>query len=1284
MNCSRNWGCIIALVVCTFLFRCLGVIVNTDLTQAEEVHVLGQTFGEAGHEPGQFNEPTSIAVSSATHDVYVVDKGNGRVEKFTDSGTLLCEFEGHENGKQEIEKLENPTEIAVDNSENPLDLSNGDVYVVDIGRGVIDKLNSSCGFIGEITSSMEGSFELGETNPRSISGIAVDPEGILWVALLKRPLQAFNNGLINSYKESVVTPSGGSFPGGLGVDGEGDFYIQADIGKFAKVSRNGKEGKTEILAPYPFGCEDLEPPSGCDNAAYKITVDPTLNEIYLDSRGNISAFHLSGKKIESFGSFTSSNGVAVDPSDGTVYATDAHTDKVFDFQAFLLPNVMLTSPSDQTPHGLTFNGVINPEGNAVTNCRFEYATVAEYSTAKAYTHAVGCLPATVGGGSDPVPVSARGENLSAETEYRYRLVAENDVKIPAEAASTAFTGPLLEGEFATRISATGATLNVRLNPNGDETHYYFEYGPSAQYGSFAPAEPPGKDAGNGTSSEILNVKLIGLEAGSTYHYRLIVEQGDEEFGETDHIFTTQRSAEAVGVLDGRSWELVTPADKRGALIELPELGGQIQAAADGGRIAYTSTGPSLVMNPAGHVTVSPDFSQRTSAGWVTTDLTLPSRLPDNEEPTKTINPYQIEYHLFSSDLSKAIVEPPNATSTPLLSPAATTRTLYIRDNIDGEFLPLVTPGNVISGEDIEESTIFMSKTPGEWMMHVLAATPDLSHVIVKTPMAWTENAPDEEKIGHEEASRVQWNLYEWSNGQLQLINILPNGSAAHGKASGQPGVRLAGVTDAGGRGRGGSPRSISEDGRWVAWAWGEPYSIEGASSYRGLYVRDMLEGKTMRVGGLSAIYQSMSADGEKIFYLEDGDLYEFNTSTEISTDLTGGSAAGVQETVSDISENGSYVYFVAKGVIATGGVAGANNLYLLHDMETGWTVTFIASLSDEDSPSWTALGDFKAPLLPGIASRVSPNGHFLVFMSNRPLTGYDNRDAISGEPDEEVFLYSATKEHLACVSCNPTEERPHGILDSSNSERLLVDRQRIWAGGTSGGVSHWLAGSVPGWDELNADPTSYQPRYLLNSGRVFFDSSDALVPQDGNGTEDVYEFEPVGVGGCVLEGFGYNSGTGGCLGLVSSGLSSNESAFYDASESGRDVFFDTTAKLVEEDFDRGYDLYDSHVCTAAMPCSLRSIRTPVCESGDACKGPPTLQPEIFGAPPSATFNGIGNVSVVPRVKAKSLTRVQRLARALAACRRERGRHRNACVRRARKRYGAKVPLRSARGRGVEK
>ena len=51
-------------------------------------------------------------------------------------------------------------------------------------------------------------------------------------------------------------------------------------------------------------------------------------------------------------------------------------------------------------------------------------------------------------------------------------------------------------------------------------------------------------------------------------------------------------------------------------------------------------------------------------------------------------------------------------------------------------------------------------------------------------------------------------------------------------------------------------------------------------------------------------------------------------------------------------------------------------------------------------------------------------------------------DAVSGQPDEEVYLYDAVANRLVCVSCNPTGARPVGVLDGD--ERLLVDpRDRL-------------------------------------------------------------------------------------------------------------------------------------------------------------------------------------------------------------------------------------------------
>jgi hypothetical protein len=278
------------------------------------------------------------------------------------------------------------------------------------------------------------------------------------------------------------------------------------------------------------------------------------------------------------------------------------------------------------------------------------------------------------------------------------------------------------------------------------------------------------------------------------------------------------------------------------------------------------------------------------------------------------------------------------------------------------------------------------------------------------------------------------------------------------------------------------------------------------------------------------------------------------------------------------------------------------------------------------------------------------------------------RDAISGKSDEEVYLYHAAGPgSLTCASCNPTGARPLGV---EYQKLELVAGDRVWESG------QWIAANVPGWMPYHNNGALYQSRYLSNSGRLFFNSSDALVPQDVNGNEDVYEYEPAGTGGCTAASPGFSERSGGCVGLVSSGGAVGESAFLDASETGGDVFFLTFGKLAAADFDTTLDVYDAHECRSSSPCFAPSaVMPPPCSTGDGCKAPPSPQPTAFGAPASATFAGQGNVTsqTKPMVRHRSLTRMQRLRHALQACHHEkRRRARKTCERTAHARFARKA------------
>jgi len=366
-----------------------------------------------------------------------------------------------------------------------------------------------------------------------------------------------------------------------------------------------------------------------------------------------------------------------------------------------------------------------------------------------------------------------------------------------------------------------------------------------------------------------------------------------------------------------------------------------------------------------------------------------------------------------------------------------------------------------------------------------------------------------------------------------------------------------------------------------------------------------------------------------------------------------------------------------------GTAAQSCNLYVRHAGET----RLLAVLSGADYPDWRQE-------LEGHLARVSANGEWLVFSSQRSLTGYDNRDARSGEPDQEVYLYHAGTGSLACVSCDPSGARPVGAHLAAHFSP--VNEAAKWPTEAS------VAATVPGWTGGEKEGAMYQPRYLSDTGRVFFDSNDALVSQDVNSNWDVYEYEPASTppGG---EGEGSESSScgpgaasasvafkgehpftndqhvqgtepAGCVGLISSGSSPEESAFMDASETGSEVFFMTAAKLSPADVDSAYDVYDAHACTTRSPCITPVESPPACVTADACRAAPTSQPEVFGAPASATFSGPGNLTPPPppaNGKTAAQIRAERLAIALKLCRKKHNRHNRAtCERAARKKYAA--------------
>jgi len=408
-------------------------------------------------------------------------------------------------------------------------------------------------------------------------------------------------------------------------------------------------------------------------------------------------------------------------------------------------------------------------------------------------------------------------------------------------------------------------------------------------------------------------------------------------------------------LDGRAWELVSPPQKNGGDVEPPAPGRAVlQAGAGGGSIAFGSAASFGLAE--GAAPASQYLAARAAGGWETTNLTPPLLAG-----TYAAGPYQ----LFSDDLARGLLSSGwscrlGAASctedNPPLGPGAPGgyRNLYLREG--SGYRPLITtadaPALALSAENFH--------------LALAGATPDLRHVVFATCAALTPAAEEVPAPGGGCEAGAP-NLYEWTDGTLAAVNILP------GDTETTPGARLAA-----------SAGAISSDGSRVYFS-----GLEDGP----LYLR---EGSTTHLVpesvGDGAAFQLASADGSVAYFTAGGTLYRFAAAT-LASEAIATEVAGVL----GASADGSYVYYLTSG-----------GLRLWHEGSTKLVAAGAAAADPADYQPATG------------SARVTPDGTHLAFLSKASLTGYANVGKA------EVFLYDATIAHLTCVSCNPREMTPAG------------------------------------------------------------------------------------------------------------------------------------------------------------------------------------------------------------------------------------------------------------------
>jgi hypothetical protein len=425
-------------------------------------------------------------------------------------------------------------------------------------------------------------------------------------------------------------------------------------------------------------------------------------------------------------------------------------------------------------------------------------------------------------------------------------------------------------------------------------------------------------------------------------------------------------------------------------------------------------------------------------------------------------------------------------------------------------------------------------------------------------------------------------------------------------------------------------RGVAVDGSHVYWASQQKEAIgrisladfpsSGTCAEESTCELEFIEGE----GALNGL----AVDSEHLYWTVNGesapnpgnDLYRFDAGSgnleDLAPDSTDEDGAEVQG-VLGVSADGTRAYFVANAVLAAGAspgtchgllgsTGGSCSLYL---WEEGQPIRFVAPLDlsgdflHTDAANWagTPTGVFPSFIFQKTA-RLTPDGETLLFRSQEQLSEYDNE----GKP--ELYLYRAEGGgQPLCVSCDPSNAPPRGPAQLNSISPTFITPPTLQAA---------LA------------------RNLSEDGRrVFFETTDALLPEDTNGEKgcppvgsafqqfpaclDVYEWEANGEGSCESE-----SEDGGCLYLISTGKSKEPSLFGDASASGDDVFFFTRDRLVGQDGDGLFDVYDARA-EGGLAAQSPAPEEP-CLSVEACHFPPETAPAQSTTPGSEAFVGPGN------------------------------------------------------------
>jgi hypothetical protein len=496
-------------------------------------------------------EPLAVAVDEETHDFYVADRGNRRIEKFDSAGNFILMFGAGVNettggnvcpaaagdvcgpgeDSDAFPDFANPSSIAVDNSDGS---SKGSVYVAEGsangGDDTISKFDSG----GHLVA---GWGNQGTLQVATIRKVTVSPfDGRVWVldGICCESPGATDGGHIMAYTEDgaqifrVESRRQPGNDGTMAIDADDRLWFsdQNESPTVLDISRYGETGNHPLGALYT-------------GQASHFAVNPVNSDVLAVFNGyEVNVFERSCEPAlgyclpkESFGAgqLTEPRGLAIDGSTGSVYV--AVSGGVAAFRSLVVPDVV-PKPASVGHTGAVLSAHLDPlAAGQITGCEVEYGPTTDYGSTASCDQT---LPL-----DGPTDVTVHLSGLSTETPYHYRFNATNG-NGTSHGPDRTFTPHWvtgLETGAATQIEAGTATLHGELDPDGEPTRYFFEWGTSKNYGHRTPELPGAQTSADGLIQ--VEATLTGLLTSmTTYHYRLVaVNSLGTSYG-SDREFTT--------------------------------------------------------------------------------------------------------------------------------------------------------------------------------------------------------------------------------------------------------------------------------------------------------------------------------------------------------------------------------------------------------------------------------------------------------------------------------------------------------------------------------------------------------------------------------------------------------------------------------------------------------------------------------------------------------------------------------------------------------------------------